>query len=380
MTTSEGIRCHVCGRSAAAELLQLTHGVTSDCRPFSAPVPMFCCTRCGASQAPITPKWEANVAEIYRAYDTYAAAGGNEQRVAQDGGMQARSVALVAGIRPYLAARGEALDVGCGRGAFLEALSREFPDWTLHGTEFDARQLPLLERIPGFRGLQTGPLEHLEGKFDLISMVHVLEHLQDPAGCLGRLREHARKGGNLLVQVPDWQQNPFALAIADHATHFSPEVLSAVARAGGWSESRRIGRPVPKELSLFAAAGEASDLAVAEPCREAALLRSRVNWLNRCLGTAREVAEDADDFGLFGTAIAATWLKCGLEDRVRFFVDEDPHRAGRTHLGLPILHPSDIPAGSDVFVGMAPSLSRILAAKCARQGVTFHVVPELGDE
>lgn len=373
-------RCHVCGLGEASDLLRLPHGVTSDCRPFGKPVTMFCCTRCGASQAPITPEWEADVAEIYRSYDTYAAAGGNEQRVAQDGGMQARSAALVAGILPYLAKRGEALDVGCGRGAFLEALYRELPCWGLHGTEFDDRQLPLLEQIPGFRGLQTGPLEQLRGSFDLVSMVHVLEHLQNPAVALGLLREHARPGCQLLVQVPDWQENPFALAIADHATHFSPEVLLAVARAGGWPSSRDIGRPVPKELSLLAAAGDAAELAGAVPAREAALLRSRVDWLKRCLHAAREAAEGAAEFGLFGTAIAATWLKYGLGDCVRFFVDEDPNRAGRTHLGLPILRPDEVPAGADVFVGMAPLLSGIIAAKCARQGVTYHGVPELGDE
>lgn len=380
MTIEDIVRCHVCGSRETGDVLEVPHGVTSDCRPFDGPVRMFCCQSCGACQAPVTRQWERQVAEIYRLYDTYAAAGGNEQRVAQDdGGMQARSTALVAKVRSYLPLHGDALDVGCGRGSFLEALARELPDWGLYGTEFDARNLPLLQKLPGFRGLQTGELADLRGEFDLISMVHVLEHLQDPAGCVAQLRRRGR--GYLLVQVPDWQENPFALGIVDHATHFSKSVLASVVRAGGWEPRPGIGRAVAKELTLFAfVSSAASDSFVtdgADPVREAMILRSRVDWLDRCLKAACHAAESSPHFGLFGTAIAATWLKSGLGDRVRFFVDEDPNRAGRTHLGLPIMRPEEVPDGADVFVGMAPSLSRLLAAKCARPGVTYHAVPAL---
>jgi hypothetical protein len=48
---------------------------------------------------------------------------------------------------------------------------------------------------------------------------------------------------------------------------------------------------------------------------------------------------------------------------VEFFVDEDPSRIRAKHLGIPIISPDDAAEGSDVFVGMAPAVSKRLAGK-----------------
>jgi hypothetical protein len=61
-----------------------------------------------------------------------------------------------------------------------------------------------------------------------------------------------------------------------------------------------------------------------------------------------------------------------MSDKVRFFVDEDPQRIGRTHLGLPILAPTDVPPDSDVFVGISPILSESLAARLSSGTRRFH--------
>jgi hypothetical protein len=55
---------------------------------------------------------------------------------------------------------------------------------------------------------------------------------------------------------------------------------------------------------------------------------------------ARQVQSLAERpaFGLFGTAIAATWLDAQTGQAARFFVDEDTNRIGRTHLGRPYWH------------------------------------------
>jgi hypothetical protein len=49
-------------------------------------------------------------------------------------------------------------------------------------------------------------------------------------------------------------------------------------------------------------------------------------------------------FGIFGTSIAGTWLYGELGDRTSFFVDEDPARAGKAHLGVRIIAPPNVPA------------------------------------
>jgi hypothetical protein len=62
---------------------------------------------------------------------------------------------------------------------------------------------------------------------------------------------------------------------------------------------------------------------------------------------------------------------------VDFFVDEDPSRIGAKHLGIPILSPGEVAEGSDVFVGMAPAVSKRLAGKYSGAPARFHAVKPL---
>ena len=80
------------------------------------------------------------------------------------------------------------------------------------------------------------------------------------------------------------------------------------------------------------------------------------------------------DFGLFGTAIAATWLDAQTGQAARFFVDEDVNRIGRTHLGRPILAPSAVPPRATVFVALPQPLADAVAARLGHGNPTIEVV------
>lgn len=377
---SGDVGCHHCQTpiGGVSQRFSLESGVTSDCQPWREEVRICVCAKCGAVQAPIDEKWRRNVEKIYRAYDTYAAADGEEQKVLDADGMSSRSRVLVEWLVSLGAvpANGEILDVGCGRGAFLAEFSQRFHDWTLSGTEFDDRNVEVLAKLPRFKKLQTARFADLQGEHDFVSMVHVLEHIEDPVACLSALRHRARDGALLLVQVPDWLENPFALAIADHATHFTPQVLEQVARMAGWEPVAAPSHVVPKELSLLAMAGEVIAEGQSVDRASALRLEQRLNWLLDVRRQAQGLDESAARFGIFGTAVAGTWL-AGCCKRVDFFVDEDPSRIGRQHLGMPILSPAQVPADSEVFVGMAPMVSRRLADKYAGSGARFHAVHPL---
>jgi hypothetical protein len=376
------VRCHVCGSVSEADIFSLPAGVTSDCQPWREEIRMFSCEHCGAVQAPVDDGWRRQVERIYRAYDTYAAAGGKEQKVMSSGSAapDSRSRVLVEWLRSLglLPEQGELLDVGCGRGSFLEAFRASYPSWGLHGTEFDEKNAALLAAIPRFKRLQTGSFEDIEGSYGLISMLHVLEHIENPVQCLATLRGKASDNALLLVQVPDWSSNPFALAIADHATHFTPEILASVARAVGWEPVAPVTRVVPKELTLLArrAARAEADALFAAGADES-LLASRLAWLEDVRSKAVTTAGQSKAFGIFGTAVAGTWLAGACNGKTQFFVDEDTNRIGSTHLGLPIVSPAGVPRGADVFVGLAPIVAERLAEKYAGGSARFHGVPPL---
>jgi 2-polyprenyl-3-methyl-5-hydroxy-6-metoxy-1,4-benzoquinol methylase len=114
-----------------------------------------------------------------------------------------------ASVRPDVVAAlprplGRVLDVGCGAGALASGLRGA-----------GATQLVGIEVVPSVAQLAlqeldqvlVGPVEHrveeLEGLFDTILCLDVLEHLVDPRDVLVRLRRHARQGAHLQVSVPN---------------------------------------------------------------------------------------------------------------------------------------------------------------------------------
>jgi 2-polyprenyl-3-methyl-5-hydroxy-6-metoxy-1,4-benzoquinol methylase len=98
------------------------------------------------------------------------------------------------------------LDVGCGDGRYLEALSRRgVPQGGLFGLELDDR---IVEKLQA-RGLQVF-CERVEdcgrftdGTFDLITMFHVIEHVDSPRTVVERLAEWLAPGGVLAVETPN---------------------------------------------------------------------------------------------------------------------------------------------------------------------------------
>ena len=370
--------CSICGGGTLEEMADYRglRRVTSDCRAWPAGGRLGVCRGCGAVQKPADDAFLADIDAIYTTYTIYHQGAGAEQAVfEQSSGLPAsRSVRLLetfrdrAGLKPT----GRMLDVGCGNGATIRAFGQVAPGWTKAGTEFDGKYRAEVESIPHTEPLHVGPVEAVPGAFDVITMIHVLEHIVDPVDVLATLRGKLAPGGLLLIEVPHHPANPFELLIADHRTHFTADSLVRALTAAGYEIVSVAEDWIPKELSVVARAARGS--LPAPSLGDVAAARQRVAgslaWLR---GTAEELRRLGADgpVGLFGTSIAGTWLAAEAGDAVAFFVDEDPNRVGRSYLGKPVHAPADVPAGSRVFVGLPPAVAAGICTRLARPGVAF---------
>lgn len=94
------------------------------------------------------------------------------------------------------------LDYGCGSGEYL---LRMVPfGHQLQGTEYDPRLVSTLTA----RGIPVADVETLDdatwtGRFDHITLAHVIEHVPNPSALLRRLSLWLRPGGTIFLEVPN---------------------------------------------------------------------------------------------------------------------------------------------------------------------------------
>jgi SAM-dependent methyltransferase len=350
--------CHLCGQAAVDPLPDYAalRRITSDVRPWPNVGWLGVCPACGSVQKACDATWRAEVEQIYDQYTIYYQGGGHEQAVFVSGESSTRSDRLVQCLLQdsWVTDTGRLLDIGCGNGALLRVFSHRLRRWSLAGTEINEKYKITVEQIPGVTGFYTDPPDQVSGPFDLVTMIHVLEHIPDPGQLLSRLPNILAPGGRLLIQVPSYTANPFDLLIADHCTHFTTETLSALIQRSGYVVDAIPTGWIPKELSLLAHADPRPGISTSqafEKAEDGDMAERAIRWLRELVAAAREQARGTD-FGLFGTSIAATWLHSEMEDQVHFFVDEDPSRVGRVHMGKPVYHPRDVSGRSLVFIAL----------------------------
>ena len=98
-----------------------------------------------------------------------------------------------------------ALDVGCGAGLLAEPLARLGA--TVTGLDASPELIAVAQEHARRAGLaigyRSGELSGLEGEFDLITCMEVIEHVADPAAFVGSLARRIAPDGLLIMSTPN---------------------------------------------------------------------------------------------------------------------------------------------------------------------------------
>lgn len=383
-----GHKCRICDSSALLEFeeFRLLKRVTSDSRPWDTGGRLAACRECGAVQKLVEPEWLDDIRSIYETYAIYHQAEGKEQPIFMVGGTTPlpRSLALARYLdkMALVPERARVLDFGCGNGAALRTFSSSHPNWSLYGAEISTQNLALLQRIPGFVKLFTCSLDDLpQDRFDLITILHTLEHVLDPVATMRGLVSRLTDCGVLFVQVPNVGKTPFDLVVADHLLHFTLETLRFAAHRVGCAILEVTDGVLPKELTLIVQSNQIVNQSAPLSClplQSIERVAAQISWLVTQAKLAATTAKGSRHFGVFGTSISATWLANQLGDEVSFFVDEDQDRIGKQHMGRPIIAPDAVMADADVYVPLLPEVAASVVERLSRPNVRFHRPPFLG--
>lgn len=337
--------------------------VTSDCKPFPSGGRLAWCEICGTVQVVPDIKWQRDTSLIYEEYEIFHQSDGAEQAVYDTGAeaMIRRSDLLLRRLcqSTTLPRYGQLLDVGCGNGVTLSAFSRACPDWTLHGFDLDDRMLTRLRKIPGFVKLHAGRVNDVSDTFDLITMIHCLEHIPEPVAVLQGLLEKLSSGGKLFIDVPDASVWDYDLVIADHVVHFDLQTLAIAVESAGFKVTESSDAWSVKELSLIAERSRRPALGRRRTARSQDDVHRQLRWLWNVIEEAHHAAQTSY-FGIFGTSVSAAWLFGSVGEQVEFFVDEDPERIGREFMGRPVLAPTDVESHATVFLALLPGVAKAI--------------------
>ncbi len=147
---------------------------------------------------------------------------------------------------------GRLLDVGCGNGRFLDQMRQL--GWKVTGVEPDGAAASVARENLGSQVFECS-LEEAElpsGRFDAITMNHVIEHVPDPIGTLRECHRVLKPGGKLVVATPNiksmgcqafgayWR----GLEVPRHLHLFCPQSLCMAAERAGlevqaiWTSTR----------------------------------------------------------------------------------------------------------------------------------------------
>jgi len=135
-------------------------------------------------------------------------------------------------IKPFLAReKGNALDIGCASGYFLEVLQND--GWKVEGIELDPRTIEVLKtkNIPAYTN--TFDTFQSDKKYHLITLFDVLEHLPDIEDTFKRLSSLLHPDGAIALITPNadsfqhklFGKRWFQLKPVEHIHYFSPSTL-----------------------------------------------------------------------------------------------------------------------------------------------------------
>ena len=226
------LRCALCRSPFGQELFH-------DHLPEEGPYRVYFCPGCRIAQTVPRPSPE-EMSRLY-ATDRYRTREGKRFIAPVE-----RSVTLFNRLKSRIVTRrrkrGSILDIGCGRGLFLNIMSRE--GWRTKGVEFNAETAAYASSVYGIDVITVQDLVRIPDKeFDVITMYHVLEHVERPDALLESCLRLLKDDGLLFVAVPNiaslqaavGRSRWFHLDLPHHLYHFTTEGLIGLLRRKAFS-------------------------------------------------------------------------------------------------------------------------------------------------
>ena len=210
-------RCPICNSQKSADFVKSLEGG-------------FSWWHCQACDLRFSWPMQAGDSEFYKSVWTYSPDFAARRRKRLQAIQRIWDYRAILGYQPAFG--GRLLDIGCGLGEFL-FLARELYGYEVAGIDFNERSVKVAKELYGIQQVACGAWpdaagEIAERSFDRATMLHVVEHLNDPVGAIRSAATSLKPEGLLCVAVPAVWRKP---AVFSGELDLPPHHLTL------WSES-----------------------------------------------------------------------------------------------------------------------------------------------
>ncbi|MFA5085160.1 MAG: class I SAM-dependent methyltransferase [Candidatus Omnitrophota bacterium] len=146
-------------------------------------------------------------------------------------------------LRRHLRPGSKVLDIGCGDGSFI---CKAKEDFVCTGIEISGYLASLAGKHPGIRVITGNFLDTELGReeYDGVTMISLLEHLDDPLQAMKKCFEFLKQGGVLLIKTVNYNCLNRRVKRGlwtgfrppDHAVYFSPSNLELLLKRVGFKK------------------------------------------------------------------------------------------------------------------------------------------------
>lgn len=349
------IQCRICaGKLGAPDYDAPAPAMTSLSTRLDVPTVVYVCRTCGHAQSPDLPDVQAFYDQDYRISlqsddhdQLYAIRDGEPVYRTEHQADLVLSLDLPQGAR--------VLDFGAAKASTLRRVVAARPDILPHVFDVSEDYRPYWrDWLPDDAQATYALPQDWSGKFDLITAHFVLEHVIDPASVLADMARCLAPGGRIFFSVPDLIGNPGDLLVADHLNHFVSSSLSHLL-SGLHTISLRQDLLRGAHVVL-ARAGQSEPIPPTDAEPTLALLEE---WRTILTGLAGRLQQAGDgDVAIYGAGFYGALFSGLVENRLRCFLDRNPHLQGGQLQGSPILAPEDCPEVAIVLAALNPIKAR----------------------
>ncbi len=364
--------CPICAHESA-EILLIQNLVLPVGLPLDSKQTIVCCDQCGFVYADVeSPQKQYD--QFYAQFSKYA-----DQHTYMGGGNTA-DVERLQVTATYLAKvmpdkQKRILDIGCANGALLGIL-KKMGYTQLCGIDPSPVCIQNVKRQYGIEAF-NGSLFNIPpglGKFDLIVLSHVLEHMKDLRPAIWQIHELLLTSGCAYIEVPDASRyvdfvfSPFQEFNLEHINHFSQHFLDQLLSWTGFNvtgNGQKLVESGPKMpgSAIFVTAVKKADFQQLESVLipRDGLLRQHIqdyidasqNMLAKIDNNLQHILKKNPHIIVWGTGQLVYKLLSDTalaKATITAFVDSNPILQGQSIIGIPILAPMQIIGQLDPIV------------------------------